>query len=95
MRLSLGGQDLWIVGVEDLWSGRCRPVEAIHSVPQDAVNLTLCHNPDAAKAPAATSPAGASTISVAKQVRLLLLSSPAAGLRGRVLGLAASSGDDL
>ena len=49
-RLSFGGRDLWIVGVEDLWSGRCRPVEAMRSVPQGAANLTLCHNPDAAEA---------------------------------------------
>lgn len=49
-RLTRQGQDLWLVGVEDYWSGRCRPVDATRGLPQGAPNLTLCHNPDAAEA---------------------------------------------
>ena len=48
VRLERGGAPLWIVGLEDPWSGRCRPAEAFAQVPSGEANLTLCHNPDAA-----------------------------------------------
>jgi len=43
-----GGDTLWIVGLEDLWSGRLSAADAFAAVPTEAANLTLCHNPDAA-----------------------------------------------
>jgi len=48
VRLERDGAALWIVGLEDLWSGRCQPAETLAPVPAGEANLTLCHNPDAA-----------------------------------------------
>ena len=47
--LSRGGETLWIVGLEDLWSGGMDAATAFAAVPEGAANLTLCHNPDAAE----------------------------------------------
>ena len=49
-RLTREGDDLWIAGVEDLWSARYDPARAMADVPSGAANLVLCHNPDAADA---------------------------------------------
>ena len=48
VRLARGGEALWIVGLEDLWSGRLNAADAFAAVPPGAATLTLCHNPDAA-----------------------------------------------
>jgi len=40
------GDDVWMIGVEDLWSGECDPVSAFAGVPDDATRVFLCHNPD-------------------------------------------------
>ncbi len=50
VRFERGGEDLWIVGVDDLWAGYCDPERALRDVPSGAANLVLCHNPDAADA---------------------------------------------
>jgi predicted MPP superfamily phosphohydrolase len=49
-RITREGGDLWIAGVEDLWSARYDPARAMADVPSGAANLVLCHNPDAAEA---------------------------------------------
>ncbi len=59
VRLVRDGQDLWIAGTEDLWSGRLDAAKTMRAVPNDAANIVLCHNPDGADALAA---AGAGAI---------------------------------
>jgi len=48
VRLTRGGQDLWVAGADELWACRCEPRRAMRDVPAGAANLMLCHNPDAA-----------------------------------------------
>jgi hypothetical protein len=48
VRLSRGGRDLWLVGLEDISSGSFDLNMATALLPPGAPNLTLCHNPDAA-----------------------------------------------
>ncbi len=40
------GERLWIVGVEDLWSGLADPATAFRDVPTGAPAIYLLHNPD-------------------------------------------------
>jgi len=48
VRLSREGRDLWVVGVDDLWSGGLDARGAMAQVPRGGASLALCHNPDAA-----------------------------------------------
>ena len=84
VRLERGGEALWIVGTEDLWSGRIRPTEALADVPAGSANLTLCHNPDAAD-PLARAGAGAilSGHTHGGQVQVPLLGPPILPVRNR------------
>ena len=47
-RLTRGGQDLWIVGLEDVWAGEFNPKAATATLPRGAASIALCHNPDVA-----------------------------------------------
>lgn len=51
VRLRQGGGELWLVGIDDLWSGQPDWQEAFLDVPRDAVVVLLSHNPDAALSP--------------------------------------------
>ena len=53
------GQDLWVAGAEDLWSGHLDAEETLRAIPRGAARVVLCHNPDAADVLAA---AGAGAI---------------------------------
>jgi len=59
LRLVRDGQDLWLAGTEDLWSGRLDAKETLRAVPGGAASIVLSHNPDAAEVLAA---AGAGAI---------------------------------
>ncbi|HEY7116825.1 MAG TPA: metallophosphoesterase [Tepidisphaeraceae bacterium] len=48
--LMRGGARLWVVGMEDLWSGRFSPARAFASVNSPDPVLALSHNPDTAAA---------------------------------------------
>ena len=78
------GGDLWIAGVEDLWSARYDPARAMADVPSGAANLVLCHNPDAAEDLEA---AGCGTILAGHthggQVQIPLLGPPILPVRNR------------
>ena len=45
-RIERGGAALQLVGLDDLWSGRCDPQAAFASVNQDEPCIALAHNPD-------------------------------------------------
>ena len=83
-RLTREGGDLWIAGVEDLWSARYDPARAMADVPSGAANLVLCHNPDAAEDLHA---AGCGTILAGHthggQVQIPLLGPPILPVRNR------------
>jgi predicted MPP superfamily phosphohydrolase len=49
LRLSLGGESLWLAGVDDLWWGRPDLRAALRGVPQGAAVVLLSHNPDFAE----------------------------------------------
>ncbi len=51
VRLRKGGGELWLVGVDDLWSGEPDWQRAFRDVPRDALVVLLSHNPDAALSP--------------------------------------------
>jgi predicted MPP superfamily phosphohydrolase len=42
------GDQLWLVGLDDLWFGRFDPEAAFAGVPRDACRIALSHNPDTA-----------------------------------------------
>lgn len=42
---------LQVLGLDDLWAGRCRPAEGIKKLDTKAPALVLCHNPDGADLP--------------------------------------------
>jgi hypothetical protein len=44
--LSHRGEDWWLCGVDDTWSGRPDPVAALRDVPGGAFRVLLCHEPD-------------------------------------------------
>ena len=46
VRLTLRGQPLWLVGLDDLWGGYFKPAVAFAGVPADQPRITLSHNPD-------------------------------------------------
>ena len=46
--LKLKGEDLTIVGIDDLWSRRAEPSRAFKDVAPDASTIVLAHNPDTA-----------------------------------------------
>ncbi len=46
--LKLRGEQLVIVGIDDLWSRRAEPSRAFKDVAPDAANIVLAHNPDTA-----------------------------------------------
>lgn len=46
--LKLRGEQLTIVGIDDLWSRRAEPSRAFKDVAPDASNIVLAHNPDTA-----------------------------------------------
>jgi predicted MPP superfamily phosphohydrolase len=49
VRLSAGGAELWLAGVDDLWWGRPDLKAALRGIPAGAAVLLLCHNPDFAE----------------------------------------------
>jgi predicted MPP superfamily phosphohydrolase len=46
--IKLKGEQLVIVGIDDLWSRRAEPSRAFKDVPPDVANIVLAHNPDTA-----------------------------------------------
>jgi predicted MPP superfamily phosphohydrolase len=49
-KLSLsGGRELYIVGVEDFYTGALAVEKAVEGIPEGAARLMLCHNPDASR----------------------------------------------
>jgi len=46
--LKLKGEQLVIVGIDDLWSRRAEPSRAFRDVPPEASTIVLAHNPDTA-----------------------------------------------
>lgn len=48
-RLQVGGESLWIAGVDDLWWGVPDLNGAVHEVPDGAAVILLSHNPDFAE----------------------------------------------
>jgi predicted MPP superfamily phosphohydrolase len=50
VQLRRGRNHIWIMGLEDIWSGRFSPAQAFASVSADAPILALSHNPDTAAA---------------------------------------------
>jgi predicted MPP superfamily phosphohydrolase len=46
LRVAIGGGELWIAGVNDLYSGAARPEEAFEAVPDDGFVILLSHSPD-------------------------------------------------
>jgi uncharacterized protein len=49
VRLSAGGESLWLAGVDDLWCGRPNLRRALGDVPEAAAVVLLSHNPDFAE----------------------------------------------
>jgi predicted MPP superfamily phosphohydrolase len=49
VRLSVGGESLWLAGVDDLWWGKPNLSAALRGVPEGAPVVLLCHNPDFAE----------------------------------------------
>jgi uncharacterized protein len=47
-RLSLGGEKLVVVGIDDLWSRRAEPARAFAHVAPEDPTIVLAHNPDTA-----------------------------------------------
>src|SRR5262249_39003053 len=47
-RIKVGGADLVVVGVDDLWARRAEPVRAFSKVKPDDAPIVLAHNPDTA-----------------------------------------------
>jgi len=45
-RLEVGDVDLWLVGIEDVWSGKPDLQAALDGVPQGAPTVLLAHEPD-------------------------------------------------
>jgi len=45
-RMAIGGGELWIAGVNDLYSRAARPREAFEGVPDDGFVILLSHSPD-------------------------------------------------
>jgi predicted MPP superfamily phosphohydrolase len=46
---SPSGSGLWIVGVDDLWTGKPDVAAAVRGIPAGQPSLVLCHNPDVAE----------------------------------------------
>lgn len=51
VRLRKGKGELWLVGIDDLWSGKPDWQKAFRDVPRNAPVVLLSHNPDAALMP--------------------------------------------
>ncbi|GIV16895.1 MAG: hypothetical protein KatS3mg022_2330 [Armatimonadota bacterium] len=51
VRLRQGNSELWLVGIDDLWSGKPDWQKAFRHVPRNAPVVLLSHNPDAALSP--------------------------------------------
>lgn len=51
VRLKHGQHELWLVGIDDLWSGKPDWQKAFRGVPSTASVILLSHNPDAVLAP--------------------------------------------
>jgi predicted MPP superfamily phosphohydrolase len=47
-RLKVKGENLVVVGIDDLWSRRAEPSRAFHGVKSDDCTIVLAHNPDTA-----------------------------------------------
>jgi predicted MPP superfamily phosphohydrolase len=47
--VALGGDRLWLAGVDDLWWGKPDQNRALAGVPSGAAVILLCHNPDFAE----------------------------------------------
>ncbi|HWQ13247.1 MAG TPA: metallophosphoesterase, partial [Roseiflexaceae bacterium] len=45
-RITCGGAELWLIGMDDMWDGRIDMAAALRSVPADAFTLLLSHSPD-------------------------------------------------
>ena len=78
------GQDLWVAGAQDLWSGHLDAEETLQAIPRGAASVVLCHNPDAADVLAA---AGAGAIlsghTHGGQVQVPLVGPPILPVRNR------------
>ncbi len=51
VRLKINGTSLWLVGVDDPYTGRDNLKEALSEVPQDAFAILIAHSPDIVDAP--------------------------------------------
>jgi predicted MPP superfamily phosphohydrolase len=49
VRLTAGGESLWLAGVDDLWWGKPDLHAALRGVPDGSAVVLLCHNPDFAE----------------------------------------------
>lgn len=49
VRLTVGGESLWLAGVDDLWWGKPDQRTALRDVPEGAAVVLLSHNPDYAE----------------------------------------------
>ena len=49
VRLSAGGESLWLAGLDDLWWGKPDLNAALRGIPEGAAVVLLCHNPDFAE----------------------------------------------
>lgn len=46
IRLTLGGEHLWILGVEDMWGPAYSLAKAVYAAGPRSPRILLCHNPD-------------------------------------------------
>lgn len=44
-------EELQLIGIDDLWSGRLNPVQAFSTLDRGSPSLALCHNPDGVDTP--------------------------------------------
>jgi len=49
VRVSIGGESVWMAGVDDLWWGKPDMAAALAGMPTDAAVVLLSHNPDFAE----------------------------------------------
>jgi uncharacterized protein len=47
-RVTIRGEDITIVGIDDLWARRAEPVKAFRGIRPDECSIVLAHNPDTA-----------------------------------------------
>jgi hypothetical protein len=47
--VEIDGEELWLVGLGDIWAGDFKPKKAFKKVPDNEAVITLLHNPDGVK----------------------------------------------